>query len=69
MVIGLEVGAAVVVVVGAGVLVVVGAGTGVVVEGSGWTQNSGPKPQFPKEEQHSSLLASQVSSATQHPTP
>ena len=67
MVIGFEVGARVVVVVGAGVLVVVGGGAGLVVEGS--TQNSGPKPQFPKEEQHSSLLASHVSSDTQHPTP
>ena len=71
VVIDLEVGAGVVVVVGggAGVVVVVGGGAGLVVEGSGWTQNSGPVPQFPNEEQHSFLLASQVSSATQHPTP
>ena len=53
--------------VGAGVVVVVGGGGGTVDEV--WTQNSGPAPQFPYEEQHSFLFASQVSSATQHPTP
>ena len=57
---GLEVGAEVVVVVEAG---------GGVVEVEVWMQNSGPVPQFSNEEQHSFLFASQVSSATQHPTP
>ena len=53
--------------VGVGVVVVKVGGVGTIVEG--WTQNSGPVPQFPYEEQHSFLFASQVSSATQHPTP